>query len=204
MTSEPTRMVFATHNQGKVKELIALTRHLTLDIVSASQWPGFPDIPETGDTFRENAFLKAVGAAKFTGCPALADDSGLVVDALGGDPGVRSARYSDPGATPERNTRLLLERMRSVPWPERTARFVCVIAFARPGQTEPGKVRFTEGSCEGYILETPKGGGGFGYDPVFYSPRFARTFAELGIEIKNRVSHRARAMAAMADLLESL
>jgi XTP/dITP diphosphohydrolase len=122
MAEEPLRIVFATKNLGKVRELEALTVHLPLDIRPATEWPDFPDIPETGDTFAENAALKARAAAAFAGCAALADDSGLEVDALDGAPGVRSARFSDPGATPQRNTELLLSRIRSVPWPRRTAR----------------------------------------------------------------------------------
>lgn len=203
MPDAPLQIVFATRNLGKVRELASLTAHLPLDIRPATDWPDFPDIPETGDTFAENAALKARAAAAFAGCAALADDSGLEVDALDGAPGVRSARYSDPGATPQRNTDLLLSRIRSVPWPERTARFRCVMAFFDPTGGGADPIQLTEGICRGYILEAPKGSGGFGYDPVFYTPRWAKTFAEIPLELKNTVSHRARAMARMADYLKT-
>lgn len=202
MSGKRLSIVVATRNPGKIRELVALTDRLQLEVRPATDWPDFPDIPETGDTFAQNAALKARAAAEFTGWAALADDSGLEVDALDGEPGVRSARYSDPGANPERNTAKLLERMRTVPWSRRQAQFRCVMAFCDPVADPSCRIRIAEGTCRGYILEAPRGRNGFGYDPVFYTPLWAKTFAEVEVELKNRVSHRALALARMVDFLK--
>ncbi len=154
--------------------------------------PDFPEIEEHGTTFEENATLKAAAASQWLGhgVLVLADDSGLAVDALGGAPGVRSARFAGSKATDADNIALLLNRLQGVPGPERTARFHCVIAIA-----EAGRVLATfEGRCEGTILEAPRGEGGFGYDPVFQPVGSTLSFAELGPEAKNAISHRAKAL----------
>ena len=209
------KLLFATKNKGKVKELRALLEAIPLEILSATDLPDFPSVRETGSTFEENALLKARESAIHAGMPALADDSGLVVDALDGAPGVLSARYSGPGATDARNTELVLHRLRKTPWTRRTARFRCVVAFVDPKNIDRNRTAPTDsdapnpdeitqlahGSCEGYILEAPKGASGFGYDPVFYYPELAKTFAELAASAKNKISHRAHAMKTMASFL---
>jgi XTP/dITP diphosphohydrolase len=191
------RLVVATKNPGKVGELQALLADLPIELVSAE---GMPEVEETGATFAENAELKARAAADWSGEWALADDSGLEVDALGGAPGVHSNRFAGANTTEvQRNTRLL-ELLEGVPAERRTARYRAVVAVASPD----GRVWLSEGACEGVILEQGRGGGGFGYDPLFYLPDRGRTMAELPPDEKNRVSHRGRALAAALPLLERL
>jgi XTP/dITP diphosphohydrolase len=156
--------------------------------------------PESGESFQENACIKATAVARATGCLALADDSGLEVDALGGEPGVLSARYGGPTATDADRNRLILERLRGVPKERRTARFRCVIAIADP----QGQVRVSEGICEGRITQAPRGSSGFGYDPIFEIPSLGKTVAEVAPEVKNRLSHRAKAMACARATLEGM
>ncbi len=158
------------------------------------------DVPETGDTFEENARQKAVAYARASKLPTLADDSGLEVDALHGEPGVRSRRFAGEHASDEERIALLLERLKGVEWDKRTARFVCVMAVAG-GQN---KVHISKGECRGVIAFEPRGRGGFGYDPVFYLPELGKTMAELSPEMKNRISHRARAAAGVREILERL
>lgn len=190
------RLVLASRNPGKLAELRGLLSGLPVEIVAAE---GAPQVEETGATFAENAILKARAAAAWSGDWALAEDSGLEVDALGGRPGLYSSRYAGPGATDaDRNARLLAE-MASIPEPERSARFRCVAALAAPD----GRVWTREGTCEGRIALAPRGSHGFGYDPIFLLPD-GRTMAELPPEEKARVSHRARAMEAIVDLLRGL
>jgi XTP/dITP diphosphohydrolase len=194
------RLVFATRNRGKLAELSALVAPLGLEVISAADL-GAPDVVEDGATFAENAIEKARVVAAAVGEPALADDSGLVVDALDGAPGVLSARYAGPQASDADNNRLLLARLAGVPPASRTAHFVCVMAFADPaGALGPG-VEVAEGRCHGVLLEAPRGQGGFGYDPLFYVPDRGQTFAELGAEVKNTISHRAVAMSRMQATL---
>jgi len=195
----------ATRNAGKVRELRDLLQGLGIELLSLTDFPDLPEIPEEGATFAENAGAKAREVARLTHLPALADDSGLEVAALGGRPGVFSARYAQDRTQPEvpgdaDNWGKLLEEMAGVPWEEREARFVCAIALALPG----GRVFTARGECGGYIALEPRGEYGFGYDPVFWVPEFGRTMAELGPEVKNRLSHRARALAALRDILISL
>lgn len=188
-------LLIATHNPGKLREFAAIFAGLpfalrTLDDVGIRE-----DIEETGTTFEENARLKAEGYMAMSGLPTLADDSGLEVAALGGAPGVYSARYG--GVKGEAQLRYLLDQMAQVPWHERLARFVCVIALARPG--EP--TRFVEGTLPGVIELAPRGGGGFGYDPLFYLLDEDATLAELPAERKNQISHRAAAARAAREIL---
>jgi len=164
------------------------------------EWPDATLPEETADTYAGNALLKARAAASLTGCVVLADDSGLEVDALGGAPGLRSARYGGPGLDDAGRVRLLLDALRAVPAAERTARFRCVIALIEPD----GRERLVEGTVEGCIAEAPRGKGGFGYDPVFFYPPLGRTLAELTEEEKARVSHRAHAVAAARRLLGAI
>jgi len=191
------RLVLATLNPGKAAELQALLAGVPWDLVAFASLPGawLPD--ETGATYRENALLKARRAAAAAGVRALADDSGLEVEALGGDPGVRSARYGGAGLDDAGRCRLLLEALRGVPPERRGARFRCVIALVDPDGTE----QVVEGVVEGRIAAAPRGAQGFGYDPVFFYPPLGCTFAELSLEQKARVDHRGRAIRAARRLL---
>ncbi len=193
------RLVLATNNPGKLAELRALAAPLGLEVVGLADLGLELQVVEDGRTFLENATKKALAAAEASGLPSLADDSGLEVAALGGRPGVHSARYAGLGATDEDRIRKLLGELEGVPWHRRTARFRCVMVLALPGRSEPLIV--AEGACHGRITERPSGHGGFGYDPVFWHPASSKTFAEMAPEEKNRVSHRARAMRAFLEKL---
>ncbi|HEX9882401.1 MAG TPA: XTP/dITP diphosphatase [Desulfobaccales bacterium] len=198
-------LVMATRNPGKVRELRQILKDLGIKLLSLADFPELPEIPERGPTFAENAAAKAREVARLTGLPALADDSGLEVAALRGRPGVWSARYAQDRTAPappsdEDNWRKLLEEMAGVPLEARGARFVCEIALALPD----GRLFKAHGECAGRIALTPQGEQGFGYDPVFALPEYGRTMAELGPRVKNRLSHRARALAALKELLLSL
>jgi len=190
------RLLLATRNPGKLKEL--RSRVHGLEVLSLDDVAPMPEVEETEDSLEGNARLKAVAGARGTGLWTVADDSGLFVDALGGAPGVRSARYA-PGSDADR-VRALLEAMDRVPDGERGAAFRCVLALGSP----EGEVRMVEGACQGHILRAPRGSGGFGYDPVFLVPVLGRTMAELSLEEKGRVSHRARALEALDPLLRDL
>ena len=195
----------ASRNQGKLRELLQILQDLDLSLLGLDDFPGIPEIPEEGASFTENAATKAQEVARLTGLPALADDSGLEVAALAGRPGVFSARYAQdrtaPGLpTDADNWGKLLEEMRDVPWEARQARFVCAIALALPD----GRLFEARGECAGRIALAPLGTQGFGYDPVFWVEEFGATMAQLGPEVKNRISHRARALAALREILVSL
>ena len=192
------KLLIATHNPGKVREYKALLADLPLELTYPAQEGLDIEVTETGGSFAENARLKAAAYARASGLLTLADDSGLEVDALGGEPGIRSARYAGSGASDEERYDLLLEKLRGMPWEERTARFRCVIAVATP----QGQVHTAEGSCEGMIAFASKGEHGFGYDPVFYLPDYGMTMAELPPEVKNKISHRATAMQRAREILE--
>lgn len=194
-----TRMLIATHNRGKVAELAAIMEGLDLQLATLDDLGITTEVPETGRTYAENALLKARGYGAMSGLLTLADDSGLEVDALGGEPGVFSARY---GGAPndEARYRLLLERLAASGAADRTARFRCVIALVWPD----GREALAEGAVEGRITAEPRGNHGFGYDPVFWVPEFGCTMAELEAEVKNRISHRARAAAQARAILEQV
>jgi XTP/dITP diphosphohydrolase len=197
LAAAPRRLLLATRNPGKLAELRALLVGLPIEIAAATD---APEVAETGSTFAENARLKARAVAGWSGEWALADDSGLEVDALGGRPGVFSSRYAGPGATDaERNARLLAD-LAGVPDADRTARFRCVIALAAPD----GRAWTCEGACEGRIAHAPRGAHGFGYDPVFLLPDRNLTMAELPPDGKARISHRGKALAAMREVLRGL
>lgn len=189
------RLVIATRNEGKLPEVVAVLAGLGYEVVSLAAYPDAPEVDETGSTFVENAILKAVAYACHTGELTLADDSGLVVDALDGAPGVFSSRFAP--SDPERNAKVL-ELMKDVPDERRTARFVCAIAVAEPD----GGVQTCEGRVEGVISREPRGTHGFGYDPIFYLPDYGRMMAELSRDEKNAISHRGRALAKARSLLE--
>jgi len=184
------KLLIATRNKHKLREIREIFSIPALEIVSALDYPQIPDVEEDGDTFEANAVKKATTLAKATGLWALADDSGLEVDALGGAPGVYSARYAGEPVNYEANNRKLLGELQGVP--SRRARFRCTIALATPD----GKARVVDGRCEGRILDAPRGSNGFGYDPVFVPDGYEQTFAEMDSDLKNRISHRARALDA--------
>jgi XTP/dITP diphosphohydrolase len=192
-----TKLLIATHNRGKKAEYAQIMQDLDLELVTLADAGVDLVVEETGSTYAENALLKARGYAAATGLLTLADDSGLEVDALNGEPGVHSARYGGEDATDEDRYRLLLRRLEGVPEVRRTARFRCVIALVWPDGAE----ELVEGVCEGRIATAPAGEHGFGYDPVFYVSEYGRTMAELPPEVKNRISHRGRAAMAARDVL---
>jgi XTP/dITP diphosphohydrolase len=192
-------LVVATGNKGKLKEFAELLKGMVETVLSPADFPGFPEVEEDGETFEANAIKKAKSAAEFTGKPVLADDSGLAVDYLAGRPGVYSARFAGPGASDADNNALLLRELAGVPAEQRTAAFHCVIALAYPD----GRVLTFDGSLPGVILEAPRGSGGFGYDPLFLVPEYGQTFSELPMEIKNRISHRGRAMQMLKEALKA-
>jgi len=183
------KLLIATTNQGKVREYKSLLKDIPFDLVSLTDEGITTFVEETGTTFKENAGLKAELFAAESRLLTLADDSGIEVDALGGEPGVMSARYAGDDATDAERVDFLLSKMKDIPEGRRTARFRCVIAIAEPG----GETEYFTGECEGIVPFKPAGKLGFGYDPILYIPELGKTIAELGPEIKNRISHRARA-----------
>ncbi len=191
-------IVLATRNPGKIAEIKALLPGVR--IRPAASFPGCPEPEETGRTFEENALIKARAVARYTGMTALADDSGLEVDALDGAPGVRSARYAGPAATDRDNLLRLLDALDGISEADRTARFRCVMAIAAPD----GRTWTEEGTCEGRILQEPRGESGFGYDPLFVPAGYENTFGELDASVKNRISHRAKALRRIAEVLRAL
>jgi XTP/dITP diphosphohydrolase len=198
MTAAPI-LVLGTTNAGKLRELAALVEPLGIPCRSLAGFTAAVEVDETGDSFAANAALKAEQQARALGHWVLAEDSGLVVDALGGAPGIRSARFSgpaggDPRPADERNNALLLERLAGVAPADRSAHYACHAALADP----LGRIVATaSGICRGVIADGPQGGGGFGYDPLFIVPEYARTFGQLAPEVKAVISHRARAMRAI-------
>jgi XTP/dITP diphosphohydrolase len=199
-------LVIATHNQGKLVELRALLEDLPVEPVPlASALPGRPQATEDGLTFLDNARIKARAAAAATRMVTLAEDAGLEVDALGGRPGVRSARFAGEGATDAENNAALLEALEEVEDDQRSARFRCVMVVVDPSAEAEARELVAEGRCEGRIARQPRGGGGFGYDPLFVvAGHDGQTMAELPDDEKNRTSHRARAVAALRPALEAL
>jgi len=190
-------IVLATLNDGKARELALLLDGLAARFESLRAHPSVTLPPETGSTYRENALLKARAVFAALGRPALGDDSGLEVDALAGAPGIRSARYAGESANNRANNEKLLQTLAQVPADSRTARFRCVLALVRG----PGDEVVVEGVCEGQILDAPRGEGGFGYDPLFLPDDETRSFAEMPDDVKNAMSHRGKAAAALRALL---
>lgn len=193
-------LLVATHNQGKIREYRDLLADLPIAVTWLDQEGVTLEVEETGATFMENACLKAEQYANLTGLWTWADDSGLEVDALGGEPGVYSARYGGPGLSDRDRYLRLLDTLNKVPDAPRTARFRCVVAIAAPG----GPIYTVEGVVEGLIVDEPRGELGFGYDPVFFVPDHGVTMAELPPSLKNRISHRGLASASAARLLAAL
>jgi XTP/dITP diphosphohydrolase len=184
------QLLLATRNKDKLKELRKLLKDLPLEVVSAADIRGLPEVEEDAATVRDNAAKKAVEMARASKKLTLADDTGLEVDALNGEPGVRSARFAREKATYHENNKELLKRLEGVPLEKRSARFRCVVAIA----DEKGLYDCIEGICNGTIIEAEQGGGGFGYDPLFIADGQTKTFAEISPDVKNRISHRAKAM----------
>lgn len=183
-------LLIATRNKHKFRELVVMLQDLKLEVISAADMPKLPGVVEDGATIRDNAIKKAVQTAQMARKLTLADDTGLEVDALKGEPGVRSARFAGEGTTYHENNKELLKQLGGVPYEKRSARFRCVVAIA----DENGLYDCVEGICNGTILEAERGGGGFGYDPLFIADGQTKTLAELSPEVKNRISHRAKAM----------
>jgi XTP/dITP diphosphohydrolase len=190
-------LLVATGNMGKFAEIRELLRDTVNTLYSLKEFPDIPKVVEDGATFAENALKKGKAAARATGKPVIADDSGLEVDLLGGRPGVRSARYAGEDATDSANNERLIREIAGFPEEERGAAFRCVVALCLPD----GTCRTFTGSLNGILLTEPKGEGGFGYDPLFLIPEYGRTLAELPMEVKNAISHRGKALAALKEYL---
>lgn len=192
-------LVLATRNRHKGEELAALLGDLGITIRTLDEFPDAPEVVEDGDTCEANAVKKARAIAEFTGLPAVADDTGLEVDALGGRPGIYAARYAGEDATYEDNCRKLLRELAGVPRERRTARFLTVAAIALPS----GEVRVAQGALDGVIAEAASGTLGFGYDPMFLIPELGKTLAQLSADQKNTISHRAKAFMKMREILSA-
>lgn len=195
------KIVLASNNAGKVREINAMLSGLDLQVISQSEF-SVPEIEETGLTFVENALLKARHAARLTGLPAIADDSGIEIPALQGQPGIYSARYAGVGASDEANLYKLINEIKKLPEDQRQARFVCLMVFLR--HAEDPVPLIAEGIWDGIAVTAPKGQNGFGYDPMFYVPAHNCTSAELPPEIKNRISHRGQALQKLIAQLNIL
>ena len=192
------KFVFASHNKGKIQEVQEILAPFGIEIEPIPA--DFPEIEENGTSFEENAKIKARAVCQATGLPAVADDSGLTVDALDGFPGIHSARWAGPEANDHERNQLLLEKLLSVPEEQRGAQFVCVAACVFPD----GRELAVRGQCRGTILGEEHGSGGFGYDPIFCVPEYGCTFGELASDVKNSISHRARAFTALGSALKTL
>lgn len=192
------KIVLATKNQDKILEIRDLLSSLNIGVLTLNEFPDAPNVVEDGKTLEENAVKKAQIIGDFTRLPAVADDTGLEVDYLNGKPGVLSSRYSGENATYSENVEKLLRDLQGVPWEQRHATFRCVVALYNKGESG-----IVTGFCKGVISEFPRGKGGFGYDPVFYVPEYDRTFAEMGLKLKNKISHRGKAFLALKKLIES-
>jgi XTP/dITP diphosphohydrolase len=197
--SFPDRIAIASQNPGKIREIRSICADWPVEWITADEHEGaWPDVEETAESYLENALLKAHVVADAVGIPAVADDSGIEVDALGGAPGPRSARYAGKEATEGQNLRMLIRAVSGVPAAGRTARYRCLAVLAWPD----GRELWTEGTCEGSLVSKPRGTGGFGYDPIFVPAGWEQTMAELPPKEKDRISHRGRAFRALRELLD--
>ena len=194
------KLLLATSNPGKIREYRFLLDGLGYQITTLTEEGIAKTVTESGNNYKQNARLKAITYAKLSQLTALADDSGLEVDALNGEPGVKSARFAGESATDAEKVSFLLAKLNGVPWERRTARFKCVIAIASPGS----RAKLCYGECHGMIAFEAKGENGFGYDPIFFLPEIGKTMAELPFEIKNQISHRARASQKARQVLQQL
>jgi len=200
-TSNKNKIVFASGNAGKVREIAQLLDGLDIDVLPQSEFD-VPEIEETGLTFLENSILKARNAAKHTGLPSIADDSGIAVDVLQGHPGIYSARFAGPGASDEDNLLKLIDMIKPFPEEQRTARFICSMVYLRH-KDDPVPI-IAQGVWEGQLVTDPKGENGFGYDPVFYVASQQCTSAQLPPEVKNKLSHRGQALMQLLDKLKDV
>jgi XTP/dITP diphosphohydrolase len=202
MTAEAAKLVLATRNPAKLAELsrILADGNVPVTLVTRDGFPDMPDVAETGRTFAENALLKARAVAAFTGLPAVADDSGICIDALNGMPGVLSARWSGAHGDDEANLRLVLGQLADVPAGQRGAHFACAAALALPSGSE----HVTEGILDGSVIDVPRGTNGFGYDPIFVPADSELTTAEMDPADKDKISHRGRALRALAPVIAAL
>ena len=195
------KLVLATQNQGKVREIGDMLKAQNgIELLSLHSYPDAPDVVEDGKTYEENAIKKASTLAEYTGHLTIADDSGLEVDALDGAPGVHSARYAGENASDQDRIVKLLDALQNIPDDRRSGRFICAVAIAGPLD----QVQVVRCVCEGLIIHTPRGVNGFGYDPIFVPTGYDKTFAELGDEIKNQISHRAKALGETRKLLSEI
>jgi len=194
------RIVFATKNRGKVREVKEKLKRFGIDVVPIDEVKRIPTPEETGETFLENAYQKAVYYAKVLGEPVIAEDSGLVVEALGGMPGVYSSRFAGENATDEDNNRKLIEELKKKGIEESPAKYVSFVVVAFP----EGMGLWSEGEVKGKVITEPRGSGGFGYDPLFVPEGYCKTMAELPLEEKNRISHRGRALGKLVKLIEEI
>ena len=195
------KLVLATRNPGKVREIGEILKNENgIELLSLRNYPDAPDVVEDGSTYEDNAIKKASVLAEYTGHLTIGDDSGLAVDALDGAPGVHSARYAGENASDQDRIAKLLDALQEVPYDRRSGRFVCAIAIAEPH----AQVQVVRGVCEGRIIRTPRGLSGFGYDPIFVPVGYDKTYAELGDEIKNQISHRAKALDKARRLLSEM
>ena len=194
------KIIFATTNTGKIKEIKEILADFDVEVVSMKEMNITADIEENGATFEENSLIKARAVSKLTGLPALADDSGLEVDYLNGEPGIYSARYLGRDTDYDYKNNYIIKKLKDAKDEERSARFVCVISLVLPD----GREFVKKGVMEGRIGYEIKGGNGFGYDPIFYLPEYGKTSAEISAEEKNKISHRGKALSAMKELIASL
>lgn len=192
-------IIIATKNAGKVKDFETLFSPKGFQVKSLLDFPEMEDVEETGVTFAENATLKAEAISSALNKPVIADDSGLAIDALNGEPGVYSARYAGENKDDNANIEKVLQKLNDVPFEKRTARFHCALAIAVPGK----RTEIVEGTCEGHILEEKRGENGFGYDPIFFVEKWRCSMAELSKEQKNQISHRANALKKLAPLIDA-
>ena len=197
---KPAKLLVGSNNRGKLREYAELLRGIHFELTTLSEQGITEEVEESGSNLQQNAIGKATAYAKLSGLTTMADDSGLEVDALGGEPGPLSRRYAGDNVSDKERNYYLLAKLRNVPWEKRTARFRAVIAIATPD----GKVKTAEGVCEGIIAFDSKGTGGFGYDPIFYLPELDKRMAELSLAEKNRISHRAKAAQKARRILERL
>ena len=193
------KIVLATRNKDKIREIKQALKGLNIDVLMLDQFPDVPEVIEDGATIKANALKKAKVVSESTQLLALADDTGLEVDYLKGQPGVYSSRFAGEDATYDDNCRKLLSLMEGVPWEQRTARFRCVIAIVGPGIE-----KLVQGTCEGFIIDEKRGKQGFGYDPLFYVPQYNQTFAEMPLALKNEISHRGVALKQGRKILQQM
>ena len=195
------KIILASKNQDKITEIKKILVNSNIELLTSNDID-IPEVEETGSTFVENAILKARSASEITGLASIADDSGIEVDYLNGEPGVKSARYSSPKATNDSNNQKLLKKLKGVPIEKRTARYRCIIVFMRFPDDPFPYISF--GSWEGYIAQKPKGDNGFGYDPIFYLPEYKKTSAQISSKEKNMISHRAQALCHLQHYFDNI